>query len=708
VLSDTLGHAVYCVCDTVNQQEFALKVAKTPLAELSLCHEISVLEHMQDIRCCMRVVKSDQSESHVYYLMPYLGNPLSHTIVENPYGKRIGDIATNMAKLSRCVVDIHNAKCIHGDIHPDNIYTTEQNDYVFGDFSYAVCAQSPAIKLGAIERQRSGPAGFISPQLLLGNEPDVSDDVFSLTAVFTAMLSATSDVEKMQKWQQDNRSDAFSEIFQILDKGMHTDPQKRFVNAQALADAFDALAQSSCASLQIPSTDIADDQVHPPIETEPELGKIKLNQSTQALYQTLEEALRLDGYLSDEQAQLCQSKYLNDLTTQDAEKVYRSLLEQVKGELILQGLAAWFDWTLRMLTILKHCDYQVSDAEAKRLVTEGVDSGAGDAFSLSQWMTRQRRKGASRTRSARWLSIPVVIVLAVVVYLFQSESDNTSTQGVTDLSLDKTPVDTSPPQRSFETLGILPEQAKTLAQPNVQSELTQPQATITTSEPSSVQTRYEIVDDTNNDIHRFDMVEVNAGDATFFVMSQEVTQGLWQSCVNASKCRSARIITTDPHRKRLNDAQHPVVNISWYDITEDFIPYINAKTSETFSLPTMAQWISFGFTVDGEPNIPKILHCADCQSPLQQTYSRISAPVDSLMANANGLYHVYGNAQEWLQDCWQDVKLQLQRCDQAPAVGGSFLDDRALIESRPLNRLLRTARSTTTGFRLIKREDIQP
>ena len=198
--------------------------------------------------------------------------------------------------------------------------------------------------------------------------------------------------------------------------------------------------------------------------------------------------------------------------------------------------------------------------------------------------------------------------------------------------------------------------------------------------------------------------------ASIFVMSTEVSQQLWQACVNAGQCRSVRINSTSDIRKRLNHPQHPVVNVSWFDIQEDFIPFINNYLQSEFSLPSMATWLNFAYKSPNVADWPDALHCKNCLAQHRQGLgssdgAQSSVAVNSLMPSSRGLYHVYGNAQEWLQDCWQDVKLKRQRCDQAPVVGGSWRDEKQQIAQRPMVRLLKTARSTTTGFRLVKREN---
>jgi hypothetical protein len=189
-----------------------------------------------------------------------------------------------------------------------------------------------------------------------------------------------------------------------------------------------------------------------------------------------------------------------------------------------------------------------------------------------------------------------------------------------------------------------------------------------------------------------------------YVMTEELSQGLWQACVNAGKCRQLSAPSTSPQRKKMFNADHPVVNVNWFDVTEDFIPYLNQALNTRFALPTMSEWLVYSYARPEVPVNAAFIHCKDCSHPLWGEFNETTLPINSLQATPSGLYHVYGNAQEWLQDCWQDVKLGKQRCDQAAAVGGSWLSTKQDIDQQPFIRLLKTARSTTTGFRLVKRE----
>ena len=139
--------------------------------------------------------------------------------------------------------------------------------------------------------------------------------------------------------------------------------------------------------------------------------------------------------------------------------------------------------------------------------------------------------------------------------------------------------------------------------------------------------------------------------------------------------------------------------MSWFEITEAFIPWINKKTGQRFSLPNLQQWQQ----LSGHIRSFEEIHCKDCTSHLAQLYANGTMPIHALSANKIGLYGVYGNVQEWLQDCWKADGFE--RCDQAIVAGGSWIDNYYTIKQAPVSQLLKRAATPTTGFRLVMELD---
>jgi formylglycine-generating enzyme required for sulfatase activity len=132
----------------------------------------------------------------------------------------------------------------------------------------------------------------------------------------------------------------------------------------------------------------------------------------------------------------------------------------------------------------------------------------------------------------------------------------------------------------------------------------------------------------------------------FAVGKFEVTFGEWDACMAERGC------TTSPDDRGWGrNAKRPVINVSWDDITEEYLPWLNRKTGKTYRLLTEAEWeyaaragtttrYAFGDTIDKSQARYKILK---------------PGAIGTYPPNAFGLYDMHGNVEEWAQDCWSET-----------------------------------------------------
>jgi formylglycine-generating enzyme required for sulfatase activity/serine/threonine protein kinase len=137
-----------------------------------------------------------------------------------------------------------------------------------------------------------------------------------------------------------------------------------------------------------------------------------------------------------------------------------------------------------------------------------------------------------------------------------------------------------------------------------------------------------------------------------FKMSQhEITFAAWDACVSAGGCSHR------PDDQGWGRGNRPVINVSWNDITQQFIPWLNQLSGKRYRLPSEAEWeyaaragssteYSWGDSVGSNR-----ANCANCGS---QWDNSKTAPVGSFSANRFGLYDMHGNVWEWTQDCYHD------------------------------------------------------
>ena len=135
----------------------------------------------------------------------------------------------------------------------------------------------------------------------------------------------------------------------------------------------------------------------------------------------------------------------------------------------------------------------------------------------------------------------------------------------------------------------------------------------------------------------------------FEVGKYEVTFNEWDNCVKDGGCKNK------PSSLGWGRAKRPVINVSWDDVTKEFLPWLNKKTGKTYRLLTEAEWeyaARAGTTTKyswGNETGKGNANCYGCGS---QWDNKQTAPVGSFKPNGYGLFDMYGNAWEWVEDKW--------------------------------------------------------
>lgn len=137
----------------------------------------------------------------------------------------------------------------------------------------------------------------------------------------------------------------------------------------------------------------------------------------------------------------------------------------------------------------------------------------------------------------------------------------------------------------------------------------------------------------------------------FKMMSTLVTYDLWDACYAEGAC------LVKPEDDGYGRGDLPVTRVSYDDITQEFIPWLNVKLERSFRLPSEAEWEyaaragTSGYYYWGNDVGKNRANCYNCGSPWDR--KRV-APVKSFEPNPFGLYEMLGNAWEWTQDCWNE------------------------------------------------------
>ena len=212
--------------------------------------------------------------------------------------------------------------------------------------------------------------------------------------------------------------------------------------------------------------------------------------------------------------------------------------------------------------------------------------------------------------------------------------------------------------------------------------------------------------------------------APFAIGRNEITFDEWAQCVSDGGC------TSQPGDENWGRERRPVINVSFNDITQQYLPWLSRKTGFTYRLPTEAEWefaasggtsaaagqaYSFGDNAE--------LLCAYGNSSDLSTKTAdagwagincsdgfvTTAPVGSLKPNALGLFDMHGNVWEWTADCWQpqysakpvtpgeDCKSRVMR-------GGSWASDAPALRTAVRGWEKQGKSKNSIGFRVARQQ----
>jgi formylglycine-generating enzyme required for sulfatase activity len=143
----------------------------------------------------------------------------------------------------------------------------------------------------------------------------------------------------------------------------------------------------------------------------------------------------------------------------------------------------------------------------------------------------------------------------------------------------------------------------------------------------------------------------------FAVSKFEVTFAEWDACVGAGACKH------NPRDQGWGRGKRPVINVSWDDITKEYLPWLSRKTGQHYRLVTEAEWeyaaragtttvFSTGRTITTDQANFDGNHTYG-GGPKGQ-YRRKTVDVGSFPPNAFGLNDMHGNVWEWVEDCYKD------------------------------------------------------
>lgn len=145
----------------------------------------------------------------------------------------------------------------------------------------------------------------------------------------------------------------------------------------------------------------------------------------------------------------------------------------------------------------------------------------------------------------------------------------------------------------------------------------------------------------------------------------EVSFDEWDQCFRAGGC--LREIDDEGWGR----GKRPVINVSWID-AQQYVHWLSEKTGRNYRLPSEAEWeyaaragtrtrYSWGDGAEWACSHANVLDLTGAALHPNWTWRvacddghATTSPVGSFPPNPWGLYDLYGNVWEWVQDCWHN------------------------------------------------------
>jgi len=205
----------------------------------------------------------------------------------------------------------------------------------------------------------------------------------------------------------------------------------------------------------------------------------------------------------------------------------------------------------------------------------------------------------------------------------------------------------------------------------------------------------------------------------FHMMETEVTWNLYEKCIEDKACVELR---TGFASSLYNNSHgnYPVNFVSFENVVNEFIPWLNKKTNAQFFLPSEGQWeyaaragTKTKYTWGNEIDCNKAQYDgpigSSCNIPFQG--QRKTSLVKSFSQNDYGLYDIHGNVAELTEDCFNDSYKEAPvssepwksgDCTKNIVRGGSLIDSAAILYTRRRDYIDKSWNTVGTGFRLVQ------
>jgi tRNA A-37 threonylcarbamoyl transferase component Bud32 len=257
-IASVLGYGgmgvVYRARDVKLDQDIALKRIRpdrmSPERQQTLRREIILSRRVTHENVC-RVYDLVELNGEEFVSMEFVPG---RTLKDIETDERVLPLGRGLAiakKICRGLAAAHRIGVLHRDLKPENVIVTDDGTPKLMDFGIAV--ETTVSRGEEKEDTVPGTPQFLAPELLRGEAPSVLTDVYAMGVVLFEMFTGRvpfddNDVSRLVRQiikeappsAATFRPDLPRELLSILDRTIAKDPQARFSDADALADAIAA------------------------------------------------------------------------------------------------------------------------------------------------------------------------------------------------------------------------------------------------------------------------------------------------------------------------------------------------------------------------------------------------------------------------------------------------------------------------------------
>lgn len=651
--------AVYHAYDQSKQEDIAIKVLLPALAK----SERAKSRFMDEARISAKLshpgivnVFDVQQDGELLFLTMELleGQDLRRLMEARKLSQQDFDQAEalQLAQALAAALSYAHQHTVHRDLKPENIWVDEDGQYKIMDFGIArVQSTSQRTQTGAA----MGTAYYMAPEQLKGTgQIDGRADQYAVGVLLYELLSGDIPAGRTKPLRE-LRKDLSKGFALAVDKSLEPKAEERHSDIQSFADALNS--KGSGFSLPLKPIGIAAGIVIAVLAVggllkNTDLGDLKnlLPKSQAEISQQKAQAARLQGEIKTLKNRLEQRRRSLGADVREASREGGGEALELAQRLTEQSIFAGSQ-LINLEGQLSMAETQVREGtftEAQNNLTEVRD---GYQYLLKEFDTAHALHNAEEDAAAsqaQWqqqqrqynLSTPASLNKAeAAVQQAQTQQRSGELQAALNSYHNAESLYRDVQQEISPRINDAKAQiAEQKATRGGQEVLVEKMVTIPSGSFRMGCVYGQDCGDYEKPVHR---VSIKA----FKLSEAEVTFAQWDVCVAAGACSHR------PGDEGWGRGNLPVINVSYNDITEDFIPWLNRETDGAYRLPSESEW-EYAARAGSESKYSWGNSFGENRANCDGCGNSKPFPIRSFGHNAFGLYDMHSNVREWIQDCW--------------------------------------------------------